>query len=169
MKKSYLLLLLAPAAILLSGCASTQPATQPTQPEMNQNISMQPLPEPAAPQPEANSNQNNVMELKIETTKPGTGEQAVKAGDTVSVQYTGKLTDGTKFDSSYDHGGAPFTFTVGQGQVIKGWDQGLIGMKVGEERKLTIPGDLAYGPDGIPGTIPPNATLVFDVQLVSIK
>ena len=118
-------------------------------------------------QPNQN-NQQSDMGLQIQTTQQGTGA-AVKAGDTVSVKYTGKLTDGTVFDSTDKHGGAPFSFTVGAGQVIAGWDQGLIGMKVGEKRTLTIPGDLAYGAQGIPGVIPPNATLVFDIELVSIK
>ena len=109
------------------------------------------------------------MELKIETTKQGTGDRVVKAGDTISVQYTGKLTNGTKFDSSYDHGGQPFEFTVGAGQVIKGWDQGLLGAKVGEKRTLTIPPSLGYGATGAGGVIPPNATLIFEVELVSIQ
>ena len=97
------------------------------------------------------------------------GERIVKKGDTISVQYTGKLTDGTKFDSSYDHGGTPFTFTVGAEQVIKGWDLGLIGTKVGEKRTLTIPPTLGYGSRGAGAAIPPNATLIFDVELVSIQ
>ena len=107
-------------------------------------------------------------ELKIETVKAGTGERAVKAGDTVAVHYTGKLTDGKKFDSSLDRG-TPFSFTVGAGQVIKGWDEGLLGMKAGEQRTLTIPAEMGYGAAGVPGTIPPDATLIFDVELVSFK
>jgi len=114
------------------------------------------------------NNNTKPMQLEIKTTQEGTGDKVVKVGDTISVQYTGKLTNGTKFDSSYDHGGQPFTFTVGVGQVIKGWDQGLLGAKVGEKRTLTIPSDLGYGPNGM-GPIPPNATLIFDVELVSIK
>ena len=117
------------------------------------------------------TNQNNqpkTMGLEIKTTQEGSGA-AVKAGDTVSVLYTGKLTDGTVFDASAKHGNQPFDFTVGAGMVIKGWDQGLVGMKVGEKRTLTIPGDLAYGANGIPGVIPANATLVFDIELLSIK
>lgn len=109
------------------------------------------------------------MELKIETTKQGTGESVVKEGDTISVQYTGKLTDGTKFDSSLDHGGQPFSFKVGAGEVIKGWDQGFLGAKVGEKRTLTIPPSLGYGATGAGGVIPPNATLIFDVEVVSIQ
>jgi len=105
--------------------------------------------------------------LQITITKAGTGTVA-KAGDTVSVNYVGTLEDGTKFDASADHGG-PADFPIGVGQVIKGWDEGVVGMKVGESRKLVIPGALAYGPTGIPGTIPPNATLVFTIDLVAIK
>lgn len=116
-----------------------------------------------------NPNPNNSMELQIETTQKGSGERLTKAGDTISVQYTGKLTDGTKFDSSYDRDGTPFSFTVGAGQVIAGWDQGLLNMQVGEKRTLTIPSSLGYGARGAGGVIPPNATLVFDVELVSIK
>lgn len=93
---------------------------------------------------------------------------AVKAGDKVTVQYTGWLVNGTKFDSSADHPGQPFSFTVGQGQVIPGWDKGLIGMKVGGERRLIIPPALGYGAQGAGSTIPPNATLIFDVTIVSI-
>jgi hypothetical protein len=113
-------------------------------------------------------NNTTTMDLKIETLKQGTGDKVVKSGDTLTVDYTGTLEDGTKFDSSLD-AGKPFTFTIGQGSVIKGWDQGLIGMKVGEERKLTIPASLGYGSTGAGDTIPPNATLIFTVKLISIK
>jgi FKBP-type peptidyl-prolyl cis-trans isomerase len=105
--------------------------------------------------------------LETEDTKVGTGREA-RSGDTVHVQYTGTLMNGTKFDSSYDHGGDPFKFTLGEGHVIKGWDQGVAGMKVGGKRKLRIPPDLGYGANGSPPTIPPNAGLLFDVELVSI-
>lgn len=115
-----------------------------------------------------NSNEKKVMELEIKTTQEGTGERAVKAGDNISVHYTGKLTDGTKFDSSVDRG-TPFEFQIGQGMVIAGWEQGLLGMKVGEKRTLTIPSDLGYGSRGAGAVIPPNATLIFDVELISIK
>lgn len=117
---------------------------------------------------DVNSNDKKIMELEIKTTQEGTGE-AVKAGDTVSVLYTGKLADGTVFDASVKHGNQPFDFQVGAGMVIKGWDQGLLGAKVGEKRTLTIPSDLGYGPQGIPGVIPANATLIFDVEVLSIK
>jgi peptidylprolyl isomerase/FKBP-type peptidyl-prolyl cis-trans isomerase FkpA len=105
--------------------------------------------------------------LEIEDLSAGKGREA-KTGDTVHVQYTGTLTSGKKFDSSYDHGGDPFKFTIGKGEVIKGWDQGVPGMKVGGKRKLRIPSDLGYGANGSPPNIPPNAGLVFEIELVSI-
>jgi FKBP-type peptidyl-prolyl cis-trans isomerase len=99
--------------------------------------------------------------------KVGTGAEA-KSGDHVKVHYTGWLTTGKKFDSSVDHG-QPFDFTLGQGMVIKGWDEGVAGMKVGGKRQLRIPPDLAYGSRGAAGVIPPNATLIFDVELLGVK
>ncbi len=108
-----------------------------------------------------------VTELKIENVVTGTGAEAT-AGKKVSVHYTGWLTDGTKFDSSKDRG-QPFPFTLGAGQVIPGWDKGVAGMKVGGKRKLTIPSQLAYGERGAGGVIPPNATLVFEVELLKVE
>ncbi len=105
--------------------------------------------------------------LQYKDLTAGTGAVA-QAGNTVSVQYTGWLTNGTKFDSSLDRGQA-FEFGLGQNQVIKGWDEGVAGMKVGGTRVLIIPPDLGYGANGSGSTIPPNATLVFEVQLVAIK
>ena len=114
-----------------------------------------------------NNNQKN-MDLKIETTQEGTGDKVTKAGDTISVHYTGKLEDGTKFDSSVDRG-EPFEFKIGAGMVIQGWEQGLLDMKVGEKRTLTIPSEMGYGAQGAGGIIPPNATLIFEVELMGIK
>jgi FKBP-type peptidyl-prolyl cis-trans isomerase len=97
----------------------------------------------------------------------GTGAEAT-ARTRVQVHYTGELTDGTKFDSSRDRG-EPFDFVLGVGQVIRGWDEGVSGMKVGGRRILVIPSELGYGPRGAGGVIPPNATLVFDVELVGVR
>lgn len=105
--------------------------------------------------------------LKYTELKPGDGATA-KAGDTVRVHYTGTLENGKKFDSSRDRG-TPLEFQVGVGQVIKGWDEGIAGMKVGGQRSLVIPPDLGYGAAGAGGVIPPNATLIFDVELVGIR
>ena len=105
--------------------------------------------------------------LSYQDLTPGSGAEA-QAGKTVAVHYTGWLTDGTKFDSSRD-GGQPFEFTLGRGSVIPGWDEGVAGMQVGGTRKLFIPAELAYGAAGYSGVIPPNATLVFDVELVEVK
>lgn len=105
--------------------------------------------------------------LKYVDQTVGTGEVAV-AGKTTIVHYTGWLENGTKFDSSVDRG-QPFSFPLGAGRVIKGWDEGVQGMKVGGKRKLTIPSDLGYGARGAGGVIPPNATLIFDVELVEVR
>ena len=106
------------------------------------------------------------MNLQVEDIQVGAGAEA-KKGQTVTVHYTGKLTDGKQFDSSV--GGEPFSFSLGAGMVIQGWDVGVAGMKVGGKRKLTIPPEMGYGRMGYPPVIPGNATLVFDVELLSVR
>ncbi len=147
------------AVLAVSGCGSTA-GTTPSEPAKTEAPATQPAPSAPAPAEQANG-------LKIEDTVVGTGAEA-KVGDTVTVHYTGYLTDGTKFDSSLDSG-QPFQFTIGQGQVIPGWEQGFAGMKVGGKRKLTIPPELGYGAQGAGSDIPPNATLVFDVELLAVN
>lgn len=105
--------------------------------------------------------------LKYTDEKEGAGDRA-QEGDTVEVHYTGWLKDGTKFDSSVDRG-KPFSFKLGKGQVIKGWDEGVAGMRVGGKRKLIIPPELGYGKRGAGNVIPPDAELTFDVELLKIK
>jgi FKBP-type peptidyl-prolyl cis-trans isomerase len=148
-------------AFALAGCSTpATTATQPSTPAGTEASAAAPAPEPTPAAPTT----PDVTALVVKDIKVGTGT-AAKAGDKVTVNYTGWLTDGTKFDSSI--GREPFPFTLGAGMVIPGWDQGVAGMKVGGKRKLTIPPDLAYGAQG-QGPIPPNATLVFEVELLSI-
>lgn len=123
---------------------------------------------------EENMGQSNITELIKTDETTGSGHEAV-AGRNVTVHYTGWLYDqgradhkGTKFDSSRDRG-EPFSFRLGAGRVIRGWDEGVAGMKVGGRRTLTIPPDYGYGAQGAPGAIPPNATLVFDVELLDVR
>jgi FKBP-type peptidyl-prolyl cis-trans isomerase len=122
---------------------------------------------PASVSGSQNSNNFDIQGMKVEVLQQGTGE-AAKKGDKVTVNYVGTLQDGTKFDSSIDRG-QPFTFTLGQNSVIQGWELGVVGMKVGEKRKLTIPPELAYGSQGAGGIIPPNATLIFEVDMLGIN
>jgi FKBP-type peptidyl-prolyl cis-trans isomerase len=140
--------------VLAAACAKKEEPQQTT-----------PTPLPTTNMPPQST--TTVTELKTEDLKAGTGAAAV-AGKRVTVHYTGWLTNGTKFDSSKDHG-QPFSFQLGAGEVIKGWDQGVAGMKVGGVRKLTIPASLGYGTRGAGGVIPPNATLVFEVELLGVN
>jgi FKBP-type peptidyl-prolyl cis-trans isomerase FkpA len=154
------------AALGASGCAS-QPKAATQEPAAQS----QPAPDPQASETASASVPVEppaaVAALEIKDTKVGKGAEA-KTGDLVTVNYTGYLTDGTKFDSSLNPGRTPFQFTIGNGEVIQGWEQGFAGMKVGGKRKLTIPPELGYGPQG-QGPIPPNAVLVFDVELLAVN
>lgn len=110
----------------------------------------------------------NVTELQVADETVGTGATAA-AGDSVTVNYVGSLTNGTVFDASANHGTTGFTFTLGAGQVIKGWDEGIVGMKEGGKRKLVIPASLAYGDQAVGNVIPANSTLVFEVELLKVQ
>lgn len=149
----------APAAPVITEDPQTMPATAPDM--------QAPVSGPGTTAPITTSTKREKNGMTIETTLQGTGPE-IKNGQMAVVDYVGKLQDGTIFDASAKHG-QDFSFALGAGQVIKGWDQGVLGMKVGEKRTLTIPPELAYGAQGIAGAIPPNATLVFDVTLKGIK
>lgn len=120
---------------------------------------------PLAKTPTTPTTMQPITELMMKDDVVGTGAEA-KVGDSVTVNYVGALTNGTVFDASKNHGDAGFTFTLGAGQVIKGWDQGIIGMKVGGKRRLLIPSALAYGNQAVGGVIPANSDLIFDVELL---
>jgi FKBP-type peptidyl-prolyl cis-trans isomerase len=153
MKKSYVVLaaiLVLAASVLFAQTAAQKPRT----------------PNTSAPTKVTGDGTKTADGLQYWDIKVGTGQTA-KEGDHVKVHYTGWLTTGKKFDSSVD-AHQPFDFNLGKGDVIKGWDEGVAGMKVGGKRQLRIPPDLGYGAAGSPGAIPPNATLIFDVQLLAI-
>jgi FKBP-type peptidyl-prolyl cis-trans isomerase len=139
-----------------SGSASAQPAAQPAQ-----------TAKPAETQKPAEQAPPSNEKLEIKDLVVGKGTEA-KAGDSVKVHYVGTLPDGKEFDSSKKHN-QPFDFELGAGRVIKGWDQGVAGMKIGGKRKLTVPPSLGYGARGFPPVIPPNATLIFEVELLEVK
>lgn len=139
------------ALLVIPACSSNEPTSVDVEPTLETS----------------NSDLMTVDELIIEDLTVGDGDEAT-AGKLVTVHYVGTLTDGTSFDSSRERG-IPFQFTLGAGQVIEGWDEGFAGMKIGGTRKLTIPSDMAYGPNGIPGVIPGGATLVFEVELLAVE
>ena len=130
-------------------------------------ITPEPGQKPGVQNQQTNPTTYDIQGMKVEILQQGTGA-AAKSGDKVTVNYVGTLQDGTKFDSSIDRG-TPFQFTLGQNSVIQGWELGVTGMKIGEKRKLTIPPELAYGAQGVGSTIPPNATLTFEVDLLGIN
>jgi FKBP-type peptidyl-prolyl cis-trans isomerase FkpA len=186
----FALVLVIALAVMLAGCKSQQAsesqtssttttAARPAQPAASAPA---PAAKPAAAASKESANVEAARKLGTASENPvvatasgleyidvkvGAGAEA-KAGQMVSVHYTGWLVNGTKFDSSVDRG-QPFKFPLGGGRVIKGWDEGVAGMKVGGVRKLIIPSDLGYGSSGAGGVIPPNATLVFEVQLLGVQ
>jgi len=145
------------ATVALLGCIDDPP--QPKAPVDDDDP-------PAEPAASTSASAAPHAGLKIEDVVVGTGV-AAKTGDAVRVHYVGKLVDGTVFDSSIERG-TPFTFILGDGKVIRGWEIGVVGMRVGGKRKLTVPPELGYGPTGSPPNIPPNATLLFDIELLNV-
>jgi FKBP-type peptidyl-prolyl cis-trans isomerase len=162
MRSLALLAVLAMATLLIAQATKTAP------PVPKQSPAAAPAEKaPAGPTKVSGEGVTTSTGLKYWDIKKGTGATAVK-GKTVKVHYTGWLADGKEFDSSLDLG-EPIQFVLGSGRVIPGWDEGVAGMKVGGKRQLRIPPELGYGARGAGPTIPPNATLIFDVQLVSVK
>jgi hypothetical protein len=169
MKRAFAVLACAP--FLAGACSSltSPPSPEPIASEVPVTSAAAPKPSaaPSATPPANPSATADTAPLDIKDLTAGKGVAAA-AGDKVTVHYVGTLMDGKEFDSSRKHG-KPFDFVLGKGQVIKGWDQGVAGMKVGGKRKLTIPPSLAYGARGSPPVIPPNATLQFEVELLAIN
>jgi FKBP-type peptidyl-prolyl cis-trans isomerase len=166
MKKIIILLAVTISCTALAAGAAQDTSKPATAPKAAQKDAPKTAPKAAkaAKEPRVVKTQSG---LEYKDTVVGTGKEA-KSGNVVVVHYTGWLTDKTKFDSSRDRG-QPFPFGLGKGEVIKGWDEGVAGMKVGGRRELTIPPHLGYGSRGAGGVIPPNATLIFDVELLEVK
>jgi len=156
MDKKYLVIVL---VIVLAGVALF--AWSKNRASLQEDIS------PTPTQPATLTKEEGMENLKVEDIQVGTGDAAL-SGKRVTVNYSGTLVNGTKFDSSYDRG-VPFNFNLGAGEVIKGWDLGVVDMKVGGKRKLTIPPELGYGATGAGSAIPPNATLIFEVELLKVE
>jgi len=152
-----IILLIAIFSFIILSKFSTKPASSP-----QKSINKQSTDKTTHQQPQ------DFKKLQIKTIQEGHGEREVKKGDTITVHYVGTLSNGKKFDSSYDRN-KPFTFTVGQGMVIEGWEKGVLGMKVGEKRQLKIPSQMAYGEKGFPPTIPPKTGLIFEITLIRIN
>lgn len=176
MSKNLIPLLIVSTAIFIGGLGIYLLLNQQTQVQSDLNLNISPNPTNVIinnqnTKPVPTLNMDNFLAttsgLKIKDEVIGSGTE-VKAGDTVTVNYLGTLENGTKFDSSYDRN-APFTTQIGVGSVIKGWDEGIVGMRVGGKRKLIIPSSLGYGEQGAGDLIPPNTTLVFEIELLSIK
>lgn len=154
-----------PTTATVDATATTAPTTAATKPAAKP--AAKPTAKKAAALPKLKAIPKDATELIIEDTKVGTGAVA-ESGKRCIMHYTGTLSDGTKFDSSLDRG-EPFPFTLGAGEVIKGWDEGVAGMKVGGKRRLIIPPALGYGERGAGGVIGPNATLVFTIELMGVE
>lgn len=166
MRSLTLVVVLAFVALVIAQEKKTSSSAQKSQ-STKSSTSAQAEKTPAGPTKVSGDPVTTASGLKYWDIKKGTGALAAK-GKTVKVHYTGWLADGKEFDSSHDLG-EPIEFGLGTGRVIKGWDEGIAGMKVGGKRQLRIPPELGYGTRGAPPTIPPNATLIFDVELVSAK
>jgi FKBP-type peptidyl-prolyl cis-trans isomerase FkpA len=161
MKQLVILAML--AVVTLLAAQTTKTAAQKSAPAPKATAT----PKPSSPTKVTGQPQSTASGVEYWDIKVGTGKTAV-AGKKLSMHYTGWLTNGKKFDSSLDHD-EPFSFTLGTGEVIKGWDEGVAGMKVGGKRQLKIPPAAGYGSRGAPPVVPPNATLIFDVELLDVK
>jgi len=159
-RKSAIMLVVCVFAL---GCSSRPQADETATPGTEASR----MSETAGPPPLSGDTIATASGLKYIVVQSGGGATAAR-GQQVQVHYTGWLSDGSKFDSSVDRG-QPFAFPLGQGRVIRGWDEGVAGMRVGEKRRLIIPPELGYGAQGYPGAIPPNATLIFDVELLDVE